>query len=112
MASAGAAHSIGSIIQVRGRDWVVTANDGEILRLKPLSGGEEEASAIHLGVEGTQVKASHFPPPSPDQSSDLIAGKLLRDAARLALRSGAGPFRSMGRLSVRPRPYQFVGLAN
>ncbi len=50
------------------------------------------------------------PPPSPNQSSDLISGKLLRDAARLALRSGAGPFRLLGRLSVRPRPYQFVPL--
>jgi superfamily II DNA or RNA helicase len=110
MASAGTAHSIGSIVQVRGRDWVVTANDGEILQLKPLSGGEEEAGAIHLGVEGALIKEAHFPPPSPDQSSDLIGGKLLRDAARLALRSGAGPFRSMGRLSVRPRPYQFVPL--
>ena len=97
-------------MQVRGRDWVVTSNDGEVLGLKPLSGGEEEASAIHLGVEGSLVKETIFPPPSPDQSSDLIAGKLLRDAARLALRSGAGPFRAMGRLSVRPRPYQFVPL--
>ena len=35
---------------------------------------------------------------------------LLRDAVRLSLRSGAGPFRSMGRLSVTPRPYQFVPL--
>src|SRR6516162_8824279 len=28
----------------------------------------------------------------------------------LGLRSGAGPFRSLGRLSVRPRPCQFVPL--
>jgi hypothetical protein len=28
--------------------------------------------------------------------------RLLKDAARLSLRSAAGPFRSLGRLSVRP----------
>ena len=44
------------------------------------------------------------------ETADIVAGKLLRDAARLSLRSGAGPFRSLGRLSVRPRPYQFVPL--
>jgi hypothetical protein len=33
-----------------------------------------------------------------------------RDAARLSLRSGAGPFRSLGHISVVPRPYQFVPL--
>ena len=49
-----------------------------------------------------------FPDPKPAESGDYVAGKLLRDAARLSLRSGAGPFRSLGRLSVRPRPYQFV----
>jgi superfamily II DNA or RNA helicase len=81
-----------------------------ILSLKPLSGGEEEATAVHLGVEGRQIKEASFPSPSATQSSDLLAGQLLRDAARLALRSGAGPFRSLGRLSVRPRPYQFVPL--
>ena len=41
---------------------------------------------------------------------DFTGSLLLRDAVRLSLRSGAGPFRSMGRLSVVPRPYQFVPL--
>jgi SNF2 family DNA or RNA helicase len=34
----------------------------------------------------------------------------LFNAARLNLRSGAAPFRSLGRISVTPRPYQFVPL--
>jgi ERCC4-related helicase len=34
----------------------------------------------------------------------------LFNAARLSLRSGAAPFRSLGRISVTPRPYQFVPL--
>ena len=101
--------AVGSIVQVRGRDWVVLPSDlPNILRLRPLSGGEEEISAIHLGLEGIGVSDSVFPDPKPAESGDYVAGKLLRDAARLSLRSGAGPFRSLGRLSVRPRPYQFV----
>src|SRR5208282_4542847 len=81
-----------------------------ILKLRPLSGGEEEISAIHLGLEGSGASDSVFPDPKPAESGDYVAGKLLRDAARLSLRSGAGPFRSLGRISVRPRPYQFVPL--
>ena len=42
--------AVGSIVQVRGRDWVVLPSDlPNILKLRPLSGGEEEISAIHLG---------------------------------------------------------------
>ena len=36
--------------------------------------------------------------------------RLLLESARLLLRDGAAPFRSLGHLSVRPRPYQFVPL--
>ena len=36
--------------------------------------------------------------------------RLLFDAARLQLRSGAGPFRCLGRIAVIPRPYQLVPL--
>ena len=35
---------------------------------------------------------------------------LLRDAIRLGFRSGAGPFRSLARIAVEPRPYQLVPL--
>jgi len=102
-------YQVGSLVRVRGREWVVLPSESpEILRLRPLSGGEDELSAIHMQLEGGAVGDANFPEPSPAQSSDYVAGKLLRDAARLSLRSGAGPFRSLGRLSVRPRPYQFV----
>ena len=43
-------------------------------------------------------------------TGDFSGARLLKDALRLNLRNGAGPFRSMGRLSVVPRPYQFVPL--
>jgi hypothetical protein len=71
MGSTAVARSVGSIIHVRGRDWVVTSDDGEILGLRPLSGGEEEATAVHLAIEGNGVRDAQFPPPSPNQSSDL-----------------------------------------
>ena len=45
------------------------------------------------------------PPPGTSR-----APRLVHDAVRLNLRSGAGPFRSLGRLSVEPRPYQYVPL--
>lgn len=102
---------VGSLVNVRGRDWVVLPSDDEdILALRPLSGSEVEACGVHLGLEGSQVQPAQFPLPSPNQAGDFIAGRLVRNAARLSLRSGAGPFRSLGRLSVRPRPYQFVPL--
>jgi hypothetical protein len=103
--------SIGSLVRVRERDWVVLpSDDPEILKLRPLSGSEAEGCGILKALEGSDIRQAEFPEPNPERAGDFIAGRLLRDAARLSLRSGAGPFRSLGRLSVRPRPYQFVPL--
>ena len=104
-------YSVGSLVRVRERDWVVLPSDDEdILCLRPLSGSESEICGIHRSIEGRNVDPTEFAPPQPEKAGDFIAGKLLRNAARLGLRNGAGPFRSIGRLSVRPRPYQFVPL--
>jgi SNF2 family DNA or RNA helicase len=92
---------------LRERDWVVLpSDDADILCLRPLSGSESKICGIHRAIEGSSVDPAEFAPPRPEKAGDFIAGKLLRNAARLGLRSGAGPFR----LSVRPRPYQFVPL--
>jgi hypothetical protein len=57
-----AQYSVGKIINLRGRDWVVVGKDGEdFLQLKPLSGTEEEAAAIHLGLEGDISLMLNFP---------------------------------------------------
>jgi hypothetical protein len=109
--SAVGERAIGSLVRVRERDWVVLpSDDPEILKLRPLSGSEAEVCGIHKAIEGADLEEAQFPPPDPQTAGDFISGGLLRDAARLSLRSGAGPFRSLGRLSVRPRPYQFVPL--
>jgi hypothetical protein len=99
------------LVRIRERDWVVLpSDDTDIVCLRPLSGSESEICGMHRQIEGHALKHAEFAPPKPEQAGDFIAGKLLRNAARLGLRNGAGPFRSLGRLSVRPRPYQFVPL--
>jgi len=106
-----AKYSVGSLVRVRGRDWVVVpSEEEEVLRLRPLSGSEQETIGIMRQVEESAVEESVFPAPEPSSAGDFVGSKLLRNAARLSLRSGAGPFRSVGRISVRPRPYQFVPL--
>ena len=102
----------GSVVRCREREWVVLpSDDRDLLLLRPLGGGEAETCGIYLPLLHLDpVQEAKFPPPDPVQAGDHTAGRLLRDAARLSFRSGAGPFRSMGRLSVRPRPYQFVPL--
>jgi len=89
---------------------VLPSDDSDVLTLRPLSGSEDENCGIYIPLEGDQLSDATFPSPSPDQAGDFIAGSLLRDAARLALRSSAAPLRSFGRISVRPRPYQLVPL--
>lgn len=104
-------YPVGSLVRIRERDWVVLpSDDADILCLRPLSGSESEICGIHRAIEGHHLQHAEFAPPQSEQAGDFIAGKLLRNAARLGLRNGAGPFRSLGRLSVRPRPYQFVPL--
>lgn len=96
----------GSIVSCRQRHWVVLpSEDSEIVRLRPLSGNEEQICGIFKPLNLEDVEAAQFPPPEAHAIQDRAAAQLLLDAARLSLRSGAGPFRCLGRLSVRPRPY-------
>ncbi|MBI3979115.1 MAG: DEAD/DEAH box helicase [Chloroflexi bacterium] len=100
----------GALVRARGRDWVVLpSDDPDLLTLRPLTGGDDVAG-IFLPIEHNAVAPTEFKPPDPARAGDAAGGMLLRDAARLRLRDGAAPFRSLGRLSVVPRPYQFVPL--
>ena len=89
---------------------VLPPEEPEVVRLRPVDGSEAESVGIYLPLEPRALRPSEYHPPDPDLAGDFTGALLLRDAARLSLRSGAGPFRSMGRLSVAPRPYQFVPL--
>lgn len=101
----------GALVRARGRDWVVIPADGDgIVRLRPVDGTDDEAMGIVASLEPSAVEQAHYSLPDPAVAGDFAGALLLRDAVRLSLRSGAGPFRSIGRLSVTPRPYQFVPL--
>lgn len=106
-----AQYKVGSLVRARGREWVVLpSEDSDVLMLRPLSGSEDESCGIFVPLEGHELEDATFPDPVPTEAGDFIAGSLLRDAARLTLRSSAAPLRSFGRISVRPRPYQLVPL--
>ena len=101
----------GAVVTCRDRHWVVLpSDDPDLMRLRPLSGNEEQSCGIFLPLNLEKIESSEFPAPEAQNLNDLASARLLLDAARLTLRSGAGPFRCLGRLAVRPRPYQLVPL--
>jgi superfamily II DNA or RNA helicase len=98
-------------VRARGREWIViSGSDAEVLRVRPVSGSEEDQTFIHLALEAVPVADASFPKPSPEQKAGHDAALLLRDALVLSLRRGAGPFRSFGQISIEPRAYQLVPL--
>lgn len=109
----------GSIVRCRNRDWVLLPNDrDDLYLLRPLAGVTDEVCVVqkHLAdlvgydLPEERVQPSVFPPPTVSDLSDAASAHLLWQAARLTLREGATPFRSLGRISIRPRVYQFVPL--
>ena len=101
--------AVGSLVQARGREWVVLPESTDDLAVvRPLGGSEEEIAGIYLPLE--TVEPASFALPDPAQLGDHRSCRLLRDALRLGFRSSAGPFRSFARLAVEPRPYQLVPL--
>ena len=101
----------GSLVSARGREWIVLPqSDSDTLHLRPLGAAEDDATLIFLPIERQPVTPASFPWPTVAQSANYAAGELLRDALRLKLRSGAGPFRSFGNIAVEPRAYQLVPL--
>lgn len=101
----------GDLVRARDREWIVLGKPGEgLLRVRPLSGSEEDAIVIATALERTPVQPATFDPPSSDQLDTQDAARMLADALRLSLRRGAGPFRSAAHLGVEPRAYQLVPL--
>jgi hypothetical protein len=97
--------AVGSLVTVCDRDWIVLPTDyPNILKLRPLSGAERETCGVHVDLEDSELRRAELPIPDPQLTGGFIAGKVLCNASRLTLCSGAGPFRSLGRQSVRPRP--------
>jgi superfamily II DNA or RNA helicase len=107
--------SPGSIVKVRGREWIAlpqssTEKQDQVLKLRPLGGGDQSIATLYWPLEGASVKPASFDPPDPSQSGSQSSALLLRDALLLKLRAGAGPFRSLGNVALEPRPYQLVPL--
>ena len=101
----------GSLVSARGREWVVlTGSSAETLRVRPVTGTDEDRTFIHVPLEAEPVHEARFPLPSTQQLGGHDSALLLRDALLLSLRRGAGPFRSFGQISVEPRAYQLVPL--
>ena len=109
----------GSIVRCRNREWVLLpAETDDVWVLRPLAGTGDDAVKIHKGLSNLagydlpfeRVTPASFPLPTPDDVADAASAHLLWQAARLTLREGATPFRSLGRISIRPRTYQFVPL--
>jgi len=107
--------SPGSIVQVRGREWVTlpqsrVEKQDQVLRLRPLGGGDQTIGTLFWPLEGEQVLPASFALPDPALSGSQSSALLLRDALLLKLRAGAGPFRCLGNVALEPRPYQLVPL--
>lgn len=109
----------GTIVRFRERDWVLLpSQDERTYALRPLTGTLDEEVLVHkelsdlLGysIPEERISPSVFPFPEADEVSDYAGAYLLWQAARLTLRDGASPLRSLSRISIRPRVYQFVPL--
>lgn len=97
---------------------LLPSDSPDVHLLRPLTGATDEVIAVHkqltdlIGYDlpEERVRSATFPLPSPEDLADAASAHLLWQAARLTLREGATPFRSLGRISIRPRIYQFVPL--
>ena len=104
-----ATYSPGELVRARGREWIVLSA-GDALRLRPLTGSEEDAETIIPALEQEPIGYAAFAPPTGERTGPREAAVLLRDALKLSLRRGAGPFRSAGRINFEPRAYQLAPL--
>lgn len=101
----------GNLVRARGREWVVqNESTQDWLKLRPLGGADEDIISLIPELEFEPVEHATFAWPNPNTPGNHSAALLLRDALRLSLRTGAGPFRSFGNIAVEPRAYQLVPL--
>ena len=97
--SAASLSTPGTLVQARGREWIVLPDStDELLMVRPVGGLDEEVVGILPAIE--PVVSATFRLPSVADVGDFGSGRLLRDAARLSTRAAAGPFRSFGRIAV------------
>jgi ERCC4-related helicase len=101
--------AVGSLVRIRGREWVILPESSDdLVVVRPLGGTDDEVTGIDTTLE--VIEPATFALPSPTEVGDYRSARLLRAAVRLGFRSSAGPFRSFARINVEPRPYQLVPL--
>ena len=108
-----AAAKPGRLVRFRGRRCIVQPSpEKDLILLKPLGGSDDEMIGVYEPVlpPGERIEEDVFELPGTGDLDSFISAKLLYDAARLSFRQVSGPFRSMGKLSFRPRAYQLVPL--
>jgi len=109
--SANPSFAVGSLVRARDRSWVVLPSpEKDLLLVRPLGGTDDEATGLYLPLEDPPVVTDEFAPPTAAQLGDHASARLLREAVRLGIRNAAGPFRSLAKIAVEPRPYQLVPL--
>ena len=65
--------SAGSLVRARGRDWVALPGDApDLVRLKPLTGPDDQEIGVYLPLE-RQVESASFPRPDPASVADGVA---------------------------------------
>ena len=103
--------SPGDLVCARGREWVVLPERRSgVLKLRPLTGNENDVVVLDPELEITPVKSARFDLPADAGIAAQPKAALLAEALRMTLRRGAGPFRSAAQLSFEPRTYQLVPL--
>jgi superfamily II DNA or RNA helicase len=99
----------GTLVHLRGREWVVLERVGAAINVRPLGGLDVDTETVLPHLE-SDLRPASFEWPTATQLGPSAEARLLRDSLSLVLRRGAGPFRSFGRLSFEPRAYQLVPL--
>src|SRR6266513_1399939 len=73
----------GTLVQARGREWVVLPEStDELLIVRPVGGLDEEVVGILPSIES--VESAVFRLPAAGDVGDFASGRLLRDAGRLS----------------------------
>ena len=71
----------GNLVRARGREWVVQSDSRrDWLRLRPLSGADDESIALIPELELHPVEPATFDWPDPARAGNHAAALLLRDA--------------------------------
>jgi hypothetical protein len=106
-----AAFSPGTLVTARGREWMVLAGStADTLRVRPISGSEEDQTLIYLPLEPQGVREARFPMPDVKQLGGHDAALLLRDALLLSCAGAPAPSAASARSPSSPRAYQLVPL--